>query len=134
MTLIHGCAMRNVLIVGLGGCIGSMLRYLVAGWVQGLCAGSFFPYGTLSVNVIGCLFVGLLGGLADNAELLSPATRLLLMVGLLGGFTTFSTFGYETVAMLRDRATLAAAGYVGLHLIVGFGAVIVGYGLSGLWR
>jgi CrcB protein len=124
--------MRNILIVGLGGFIGSTLRYLVSGWVQSLCGGSFFPYGTLGVNVLGCLLIGLLGGWADNLELFSPSIRLFLLLGLLGGFTTFSTFGYETVAMLRDREGLAAVAYVGLHLVVGLGAVTLGYGLSNL--
>jgi CrcB protein len=124
--------MRNVLLVGLGGFVGSALRYLVSGVVQSLWGRSFFPYGTLSVNVLGCLLVGLLGGWADNLELFSPSVRLFLLLGLLGGFTTFSTFGYETVAMLRDREGLAAAAYVGLHLLAGFGAVALGYGLSNL--
>ena len=65
-----------------------------------------FPYGTLSVNVLGCLAIGLLGGWADNAELFSPSMRLFLLIGLLGGFTTFSTFGYEAMAMLRDKELL----------------------------
>jgi CrcB protein len=73
-----------------------------------------------------------LGGWADNAGLLSPSTRLFLLVGVLGGFTTFSTFGYETMALLRDRAMPAAFLYVGLHLLLGFGAVALGYGLSNL--
>lgn len=118
--------------VGLGGCIGSILRYLVSGWVQRLADTPLFPYGTLSVNVVGCLTIGLLGGLADNAGMLSPSTRLFLLVGVLGGFTTFSTFGYETMALLRDKAMSAAFLYVGLHLLLGFGAVALGYGLSTL--
>jgi len=124
--------MQNILFVGLGGFVGSVLRYLVAGWVQKLSDAPFFPCGTLSVNVVGCLVIGLLGGWADNANLFSPPVRLFLLVGLLGGFTTYSTFGYETVALLRDRQALAALGYVGLHLILGFGAVALGYGLSTL--
>jgi CrcB protein len=84
------------------------------------------------VNVVGCLAIGLLGGWADNTELFSPAVRLFLLLGLLGGFTTYSTFGYETVALLRDRQTVAAMGYVVLHLVLGFGAVALGYGLSTL--
>ena len=79
-----------------------------------------------------CLLIGLLGGLADNAELFSPAVRLFLLMGLLGGFTTFSTFGYETVGLLRDREMTAALMYVGLHLMLGLAAVALGYGLSNL--
>lgn len=125
--------MRQIVIVGLGGFAGSILRYLLSGWVQRLADTPLFPYGTLSVNVLGCLAIGLLGGWADNAGLLSPAGRLFLLIGVLGGFTTFSTFGYETMAMLRDKAMVGAFLYVGLHLLLGFAAVALGYGLSN-WR
>jgi CrcB protein len=124
--------MRNILIVGLGGFIGSVLRYLLSGWIQKLAGSGTFPYGTLGVNVAGCLLIGLLGGLADNAELFSANARLFLLLGLLGGFTTFSTFGYETVALLRDREMVAGLSYVGLHLLLGLTAVALGYGLSNL--
>ncbi len=124
--------MRNIFFVGLGGFTGSVLRYLVSGWIQRLSDTPFFPYGTLGVNVIGCLVIGLLGGLAENTELFTPPVRMFLLVGMLGGFTTYSTFGYETMALLRDRQMLAAAAYVGLHLGLGFGAVALGYGLSTL--
>jgi fluoride exporter len=124
--------MRNIIIVGVGGCAGSICRYLVSGWVQSLSGSALFPYGTLSVNVLGCLLIGLLGGWADNAELLGPSTRLFLLIGVLGGFTTFSSFGYETMALMRDRQLLAASANVGLHVVVGFAAVALGYGLSNL--
>lgn len=119
-------------IIGLGGFAGSILRYLVSGWVQQLSNTPLFPYGTLGVNVLGCLAIGLLGGWADNAELFGPSTRMFLLVGVLGGFTTFSTFGYETMALLRDKAVFGAFLYVGLHLLLGFAAVALGYGLSNL--
>jgi len=124
--------MQQIIIVGLGGFVGSVLRYLVSGWVQGLVDSPTFGYGTLSVNVLGCLAIGLLSGWADHAGVLSPSMRLFLMLGLLGGFTTFSTFGYETMAQLRDKAMLGALLYVGLHLVLGLGAVALGYGLSNL--
>jgi len=124
--------MRQIILVGLGGFVGSILRYLLSGWVQGLADSPTFGYGTLSVNVLGCLAIGLLGGWADNAGVLSPSMRLFLMLGLLGGFTTFSTFGYETMTLLRGRAMFGALMYVGLHLLLGFGAVALGYGLSTL--
>lgn len=104
--------MRNIVIVGLGGFAGSILRYRVSGWVQRLSGNPLFPYGTLGVNVLGCLAIGLLGGWVENAELLSPSTRLFLLLGVLGGFTTFSTFGYEAMALLRDSELAAAAIYV----------------------
>jgi CrcB protein len=124
--------MRNIMMVGLGGFAGSVLRYWISGWLQRLCDSPLFPYGTLGVNVLGCLLIGLLGGWADNVELFGPHARLFLLVGLLGGFTTFSTFGYETMALLRDKELLAAGTYVGLHLVLGFAAVAAGYGISNL--
>jgi len=124
--------MQQIILVGLGGCAGSILRYLLSGWVQGWMNSPTFGYGTLVVNTLGCLVIGLLGGLADNAGLFGPAARLFLFIGVLGGFTTFSTFGYETMALFRDKAMLAAFLYVGLHLLLGFGAVALGYGLSNL--
>jgi fluoride exporter len=80
--------MRNIMIVGLGGFAGSIGRYLVSGRVQSLSGSTLFPYGTLCVNVLGCLLIGLLGGWADNAELFSPSTRLFLLIGVLGGIAT----------------------------------------------
>ena len=76
--------MRNIIIVGLGGFAGSICRYLVSGWVQSLSGSALFPYGTLSVNVLGCLLIGLLGGWADNVELFVPSTRLFLLIGVPG--------------------------------------------------
>ena len=124
--------MRNILLVGLGGFIGSVLRYALSGFAQRLGSATVFPIGTLSVNVIGCFAIGLLGGWAENLPALSPSVRLLLLVGLLGGFTTFSSFGYETMALLRDGQTPAALASVSLHLVAGLGAVWLGYGLSAL--
>ena len=115
--------MRTILIIGLGGFAGSVLRYLAAGWVHRLSDNPFFPYGTLGVNVLGCLAIGLLGGWAENAELFSPTARAFLLIGLLGGFTTFSTFGYETMALLREKAVIPALLYVALHLLLGLAAV-----------
>ncbi len=124
--------MGNIILVGLGGFIGASLRYLVSGWIQELSKSAWFPFGTLAVNVIGCLLIGLLGGWADNLELFKPATRLIVLIGMLGGFTTYSTFGYETMALIRDREMLYAFANVTLHLVLGFGGVWLGYTLSNL--
>jgi len=124
--------MWQIVIVGLGGFTGSILRYLISGWVQRLSGSPAFGYGTLTVNVLGCLAIGLLGGWAEHAGLFGPSTRLFLFLGVLGGFTTFSTFGYETMVLLRSNAMLGAFLYVALHLLLGFGAVALGYGLSTL--
>ncbi len=122
--------MRNVLIVGLGGCCGAVLRYLLAGWIQNASGSPWFPYGTLGVNIIGCLVIGLLGGWVENRELFGPEARLLILTGVLGAFTTFSTFGYETFSLLHDRQTLAAFANVGVHVVLGLAAVWAGYTVS----
>lgn len=98
----------KLLWIGMGGFIGAVMRYLVAGWAQRASASVSFPYGTLAVNVIGCLLIGGLTYLADARGLLHAETRLFLFVGVLGGFTTFSTFGIETMNLLRDGQALVA--------------------------
>lgn len=125
--------MLKVLLVGMGGFAGSVCRYLASGLVQGICEKPWFPYGTLAVNVIGCFLIGLLGGLAENRQLFNPEVRLFLMVGFLGGFTTFSTFGYEVLAVARDGDVIAAFANLTGHLILGFGAVWIGFSLSRLF-
>jgi CrcB protein len=119
--------MQNVLLVGLGGFIGSAGRYLVAGWVQNLIDRPLLPFGTLAVNVIGCLLIGLLGGLAETREIMHPNARMFVMVGILGGFTTFSTFGYETFALGRDGQSLMALANIGMQIVFGLVAVWAGY-------
>lgn len=125
--------LQNVLLVGLGGFIGSVLRYSVSGWSQRLFEGSSFPLGTATVNVIGCLIIGLLGGLAEHLPVIGPQTRLFLFIGLLGGFTTFSTFGYETMSLVRDNQLPMAFANVGAQLVLGFGAVVLGFNCSRLF-
>jgi len=116
----------NMLIVGAGGFLGSVFRYLISGLLQKLSPEGVFPLGTLGVNVIGCLVIGLLAGAAENLQVLGPQARLFLFLGLLGGFTTFSSFGYETMAMLRGGQVLVAVANVGLHIVVGLFAVWLG--------
>lgn len=123
---------RSALIVGAGGFVGAAARYLVAGWAQGLMKSALFPLGTLTVNVAGCFVIGLLGGLSENLETFRPETRLFVFIGILGGFTTFSTFGYETMSLARDGQHALALGNVTLHVLAGLAAVWVGYGVSQL--
>ena len=124
--------LSDLLFVGLGGMIGSIMRYLVSGWTHKILSSLLFPYGTLTVNVTGCLLIGILGGLSENKEFLSPQMRLFLFIGVLGGFTTFSTFGYETAALLRDREFLQGFLNIGLNLIVCLFAVFSGYAISNM--
>lgn len=121
---------QNIMLVGFGGFIGSVLRYLVSGWMHNMFKADSFPVGTAIVNITGCLVIGLLGGWADHLQALNPHTRLFLFLGLLGGFTTFSAFGYETMALLRDRELFLAFVTVSVNLLLGFGAVFLGYNCS----
>ena len=118
--------MRAALLVGLGGFLGSMGRWALAGLAQRLAPGSFFPVGTLAVNVVGCLAIGAAYGLADARGVLSPETRAFVVAGVLGGFTTFSAFGYETMALLKDAELARAAVNILLHIILGLAAVWLG--------
>ncbi len=117
-------------LVGAGGFVGSVLRYALGGLVHRAAATSGFPYGTLVVNVTGCLAIGLLGGLAELRHVAGPELRLFLLIGVLGGFTTFSTFGYETLALLRDGDHMRALANAGLHLALGLGAVWLGFAIA----
>jgi CrcB protein len=127
--------MLKLLLVGLGGFVGAVLRYLVSGWVQESSGSATLPYGTLAVNVLGCLVIGALSFLADTRGMFSVETRLLVFVGLLGGFTTFSTFGNETLNLLRDGQLLMASFNVTANVILCLAAVWAGRaGAFAIWR
>ncbi len=121
---------QNIILVGLGGFTGSILRYLTSlGCIHIFKVGSF-PIGTAMVNIIGCLIIGVLGGLGEHFQTISPNARLFLMVGLLGGFTTFSSFSYETMTLVRNGENLLAFSNVFIQLLLGFGGVLLGYHCS----
>ncbi len=122
--------MINILIVGIGGFIGSVGRYLVGGWVHNSTNITWFPVGTFAVNMCGCFLIGFLGGISESLQVFTPETRLLLFIGVLGGFTTFSSFGYETFTLIRDGEVFAAAANAGLQVILGLGFVWLGNILS----
>jgi CrcB protein len=128
-----GEAVVKTLWVGIGGFLGSGARYWLGGLLNKLSPAALFPYETLVINVSGCLGIGLLAGLAEFRGVLSPEMRLFLMVGVLGGFTTFSTFGYETFQLLRDGAILPASLNIGLQCGLGIGAVWCGYAFARLF-
>ncbi len=114
----------RLLLIGLGGGVGSILRYLLSGLVQSGAGASAFPTGTLAVNLLGCLTIGVLAELSEARGFLNAEMRALLIVGLVGGFTTFSTFANETVNAVRDDA----------FLIAGSNAVLsVGLGMVSVW-
>lgn len=117
--------MTRFLLVCLGGAVGAGARYLLAGWVQ-RAAGSEFPWGTLSVNLLGSFALGVLVHLALTTDLLSEEMRLALMPGVMGGFTTYSTFNQETVESLRRGAFGLAGVYVAVTLCGGLVAGFLG--------
>ena len=117
-------------MVGVGGLVGATLRYLAATWVQGATGDGAFPYGTLAVNAAGCLVIGLVAGYAEARQPLSSEAQAFLVVGVLGGFTTFSAFGIDTVRLLRDGAYLAGSANMVLQVAVGLAAVVIGLRLA----
>lgn len=122
----------KALLVGLGGFLGAISRYGLNGFVYGILREPLFPYGTLLVNVLGCLAIGFLAGLAEARGLFSPEARVFLLIGFLGSFTTFSTFGYETLQLLRGGDLGAAAVNVGAQVLLGLGGVWAGDALARL--
>lgn len=118
--------MKSVILVGLGGFIGAVARYKLAGWVLHQTIQEKFPFSTFAVNIAGCLVAGVLAGLVEKHDLFSADTRIFLFTGLLGGFTTFSAFGLETVYLLRRGEPWIAALYAGASVMVGITAVWVG--------
>ena len=117
--------MYRSMLVFIGGGIGAVFRYLLAGWVYKV-VGTDFPYGTLAVNVIGCFVIGLFLTMAEDRFLISPDFRIFFAVGILGGFTTFSTFSFETVELLRDGALAIGLLNVAVSVVVGLTATWVG--------
>lgn len=117
----------SYLIVFLGAGIGGVLRFAMSPAVQRSCNDWGFPIGTFSVNMLGCFIIGLLGQLAETKGLFQGDTRLFLFVGILGGFTTFSSFGYETFQLLRDGEFSYAMANAVLQVIVGLGCVWLGW-------
>ena len=127
--------MGPLILVGIGGFLGSAFRYYLSGVVQATTKSYGFPYGTLVVNILGCFFIGALSELAESRGLLSSEARLLLVVGLLGGFTTFSTFTNERLNLIRLGQILPGLLNVLVSVSLGLFAVWAGrLGAHALWR
>jgi CrcB protein len=127
--------MFKLFLIGSGGFIGSVFRYLLSGYVQSWSDTSRFPSGTLFVNVSGCLVIGFLSQLVETRGLFTPETRAFLFIGCLGGFTTFSTFGNESFNLLRDGQHALGLLNIGLHLFLCLVAVWFGRNLAHIiWR
>lgn len=122
--------MKSMLLVALGGALGSVTRFKLSGWVLHQAANWRFPAGTLAVNLIGCLIAGLLAGMAAKQDIFTADARLFLFTGLLGGFTTFSAFGLETLLLLKRGEAGVAITNVVISVVVGLLVAWLGYELT----
>ena len=109
--------MKDLILVFLGGGLGSIIRFSLGKWVNAL-HNHHFPWGTLVVNIVACLILGLVIGLADHKQIISPTARLFWTVGFCGGFSTFSTFSNETLYLLQSGLTLSLVLYISLSLLL----------------
>jgi CrcB protein len=120
----------KLFLAGIGGFVGSVLRYSVGGLLLNASRRFDFPFGTLVVNFAGCLAIGLLSHLAETRSVFSAETRTLVFVGVLGGFTTFSAFGNETMILWRDGYSSLALVNIAAHLVLCLGAVWLGRAMA----
>jgi CrcB protein len=118
--------LTQLALVGCGGFIGSSLRFVLHGWIQRISPYSHFPLGTLGVNVLGCLLIGYLGGIAEHRQALDASMRLFLFTGLLGGFTTYSAFAYESLVLAQNSQYFWMLLNIVLQVAVGFSAAWLG--------
>jgi len=122
--------MVKIFLAGVGGFAGSALRYVVGGFVQNVSGSIRFPFGTLAVNLAGCFVIGFLSQLAETRGFFSADTRVLIFIGVLGGFTTFSAFGNETINLWREGEGALAAANIAGHLVLCLGAVWLSRGVA----
>jgi CrcB protein len=119
----------NLALVAAGGALGSSARYLLSLFVLRTWRSSF-PVGTFLINLIGCVVFGVIAGAAERRVPLTPAARAFLLVGVLGGFTTFSSYAYESFALLREGQFLGATINVAGQVIAGLAGVAIGFALA----
>jgi CrcB protein len=115
----------NLLMIGAGGFVGAILRYLVSGWAHRI-GGASFPYGTLTVNVLGSFLLGFFFVIAEERFMITPPIRNFIAIGLLGAFTTYSTYSFESIMLLKEMMYVQATLNMALNLIVGLFAVWLG--------
>ena len=116
---------KTILLVGTGGFLGSVSRFLASRFMQDNFP-SAFPFGTLFVNITGCFLIGIIYGFSEKSALLTPGWKMFLAAGFCGGFTTFSTFANENLALLRDGAFFHFMLYTGLSVFIGIMATFFG--------
>jgi fluoride exporter len=116
--------MQILFLIGAGGFLGSVARYLTQQGISKLLP-VIFPYGTLTINVAGSFLIGIIYALSDRGTMISPEWRFFLATGFCGGFTTFSTFSYETYTLMREGQYLFVALYIGISVVVGLSATFL---------
>ena len=119
----------RIALIAIFGAVGTLARYGLQGLVQ-IRVGSTFPYGTLLINLTGCFFLGLIGQFTLNRMVISPDWRVAIAVGFFGGYTTFSSFGWETAKMLEDGEWLRATAYVAASAFAGLLLSVAGIRLG----
>ena len=117
--------LKSIMIVGFGGFIGTVARFLISRYFQ-VNFTSVFPWSTFAVNIVGCLLIGLIYGISEKGDFLSPDIRLFLAVGICGGFTTFSSFSNDAFLLVREQEWIRFALYTSLSVFIGLIAVYAG--------
>jgi CrcB protein len=117
--------MNNLLLIAIGGALGSVSRYGCQKWIYQFYPHPF-PFGTFAVNILGCLLIGLFFGISEKGNLMSPNWRIFLTTGFCGGFTTFSTFSFETLSLIRNGDTSYALIYIFMSVLLGLLGVWLG--------
>ncbi len=120
----------KILFIGAGGFTGAIIRYLLIKFIYKFSNDFIFPFAILIINVSGCFLIGLLSGLIDEKNIFSPEIRSFLIIGFLGGFTTYSTFGFETFDLVQSGNFFLSMLNIMLHIVLGMAAVFVGNSLS----
>ena len=126
LKVLQEVVRHELVLLAIAGAVGTLARYWLGGFVQRI-AGESFPWGTLVVNVLGCLLFGFVWPLAGERMLISGQTRMIILVGFMGAFTTFSTFAFETEDFLADAEWLRGLGNIALQNILGIAAVGLGF-------
>ena len=122
---------RQIMIVGMGGFVGAVTRFTLSGLIHRYYKGAF-PAGTLVVNIVGCFVIGGLMYFVEDRQLFSPSVRLFSIIGILGAFTTFSTFGYETFEMIKEWNIHFALLNTIANVLLGIVAIVIGRAFAGL--
>lgn len=120
----------QIIFVGIGGFIGAILRFMISGYVMRVTPDTGFPYGTLAVNIIGCFVLGALSGFIQARGAFGPEVRALVLVGMLGAFTTFSTFSLESFVLFNNGSALLGGLNIMLSVLLGWMAVLAGWSLA----